>query len=332
MRSLDAAVFGEAMAMFIADEYVPLEEAEHYTMAVAGAEVNVAVGLTRLGYRVGWIGRLGADPLGRHIFKRLRRAGLDTGRVEFDELHPTGFQIKSRVREGDPQVVYFRKGSAASFMAPGEEDDAYIGGARHLHLTGIPPALSESCRRYAYHAIERARAAGASVSFDPNIRPSLWESEAEMRRVLNDLAARADWVVPGLGEGRALTGLVTPEEIAGFYLERGAGMVALKMGASGSALFASSGRYDSPIFPVEVVDTVGAGDGFAVGLIGGMLDGLPLGDVLTRANAVGALAVTARGDSDGLPTREQLNRFLRASGGPDAAVREPSADPAPEPA
>ncbi|SRR5579884_851609 len=126
MKDLDVVVFGEAMAMFIADDYVPLEVAEHYTRAAAGAEINVAVGLSRLGYRVGWMSRLGADPLGRYILHQVQQSGVDTTRVLFEEEHPTGFQLKSRVRTGDPAVVYFRTGSAASHMAPNAEDDVYL--------------------------------------------------------------------------------------------------------------------------------------------------------------------------------------------------------------
>lgn len=309
-KDLDVVLFGEAMAMFIADDYLPLEEANHYTRAMAGAELNVSVGLVRLGYRVGWISRLGADPLGRYLLHQVRQAGLDATRVLFDERYPTGFQLKSRVREGDPTVVYFRKSSAASHMAPNMEDDAYLRTARHLHVTGIPPALSDTCRQYTYHAMEQAREAGMSISFDPNLRPVLWKSEDEMRQVLNDLATKADWVLPGLAEGIVLTGYTTPEDIANFYLDKGAKLVSVKAGVRGSSLFTASARYDSPIFPVQVVDTVGAGDGFAVGIISGMLEGLPLPACLERGNAMGALAVMAPGDQDGLPSREVLDRFL----------------------
>ncbi len=312
MKQLDVVVFGEAMAMFIADEYLPLEEADHYTRAVAGAEVNVAVGLSRLGYQVGWMSKLGVDPLGKYIRNRVQNLGVDTTRVLFDELYPTGFQLKSRVREGDPVVIYFRKGSAASFMAPNAEDDAYLRNARHLHVTGIPPALSSTCRKYTYHMIEQARNAGLSISFDPNVRPVLWKSEQEMRQVLNDIAVKTDWVLPGLSEGRTLTGYTSPADIAHFYLDQGVKLVAIKMGVDGSCLFTHSQRYDLPVFPVEVVDTVGAGDGFAVGIISGMLEGLSPLRCLERANAIGALAVTVPGDMDGLPMREALDRFLQA--------------------
>lgn len=312
MKQLDAVVFGEAMAMFIADEYLPLAEANHYTRAVAGAEINVATGLARLGLHVGWISRLGDDPLGRYILHTVQELGVDTTRVLFDEKYPTGFQLKSRVREGDPEVTYFRKGSAASYMAPEAADDAYLRSARHLHVTGIPPALSDTCRRYTYHAIEQARQGGSTVSFDPNLRPTLWSSEREMREVLNDLAVKADWFLPGLEEGAILTGYNAPEDIASFYLDKGVKLVVVKMGMEGAALFTGEERYDSAAFAVEVVDTVGAGDGFAVGIISGMLEGLDPARCLERGAAIGALAVTVLGDSEGLPDQETLQHFLQA--------------------
>ena len=321
MGQLDVVVFGEAMAMFIADDPVPLDEANHYTRAVAGAEVNVAVGLSRLGLHVGWISKLGTDPLGRYLLNQIRQVGIDTTRVLLDPLHPTGFQLKSQVIEGDPEVIYFRKSSAASYMAPNEEDDHYLRSARHLHVTGIPPALSETCRQYTYHAIEQARAANMSISFDPNLRPTLWGSEEEMRQVINDLAGKADWVFPGLSEGTILTGFTTAEDIAKFYFEKGVKLVAIKLGQLGASLFTPSSRYDLPIFAVEVVDTVGAGDGFAVGIISGMLDGLDPLHCLERGNAIGALAVTVRGDMDGLPTHEILGSFLQAAGSSSSASR-----------
>jgi 2-dehydro-3-deoxygluconokinase len=307
---LDVVVFGEAMAMFIADDYAPLEVAEHYTRGLAGAEVNVATGLARLGYRVGWISRLGVDPLGRFILNQVRYTGINTTRVLFDDAHSTGFQLKNRVQVGDPQVIYFRRGSAASFMSPNADDDAYIRSARHLHVTGIPAALSESCRRYTSHALEQAREAGMSVSFDPNLRPVLWKSVDEMRTVLNDIARRADWIFPGLSEGTILTGYTTPEDVAKFYLDQGVKLVVVKVGTQGSSVFTASERYDLPAFTVQVVDTVGAGDGFAVGIISGMLEGLPLPQCLERGNAIGALAVMSPGDQEGLPVRETLKRFL----------------------
>ena len=333
--SLDVVTFGEVMAMFVAEEPGPLERVARFRRAMAGAETNVATGLARLGHRAGWIGRVGDDPFGRFALAELAASGVDTTAVTLDSDAPTGFQLKSRagggnrsghdastphfVRGGrpapdhcDPEVVYFRRNSAGSRLAPSPATDAYVATAWHLHVTGIPLALSASARDFAFRAVDVARAAGATVSFDPNLRPTLWASPQEMVRVVNEMAARADWVLPGLAEGHLLTGRPDPEGVATFYLEEGASCVVIKNGAHGASAHTAEGRVDQPVFPVQVVDTVGAGDGFAAGLISGYLDGLDLPSRLRRAAAVGALATTSPGDKDGLPTRAELDEVVAA--------------------
>jgi sugar/nucleoside kinase (ribokinase family) len=308
--ALDAVTFGEVMAMFVADEPVPLSRAHRFTRALAGAEVNVATGLVRLGHSCGWMGRVGDDPLGAHAVAELREEGIDLTHVSVDPAAPTGFQLKSRTRDGDPDVVYFRKDSAGSRPAASAAVDAYLRGARHLHVTGIPPALSAQARHFTERAMEVARDAGLTISFDPNLRPVLWAEEEEMVRVVNELACRADWVLPGLEEGRLLTGSGDAESIARYYLSRGVRRVVVKDGNRGAVLVEAGGTHTQSAFDVEAVDSVGAGDGFAAGLISAHLDGLGASRALRRAAAVGALATTSRGDRDGLPGRAALDAFL----------------------
>ncbi|GAB2754192.1 sugar kinase [Sinomonas soli] len=310
---LDAVTFGEAMAMFMACEPGPLHEVTTFERGLAGAETNVAVGLARLGHRSGWIGRVGADPFGTYALETLRAEGVDTRAATVDESAPTGFQLKGLSLGGDPEVRYFRAGSAGSRLAASEAADACIASARHLHLTGIPLALSPSTRAFALRALEVARAHGATVSFDPNIRPTLWASEAELIDATNAIASRADWVLPGRAEGLLLTGRDSADGIADFYLALGASRVAVKDGAAGASLHTAGGRWDHAGFRVSVVDTVGAGDGFAAGFISALLDGLDDAAALERASAVGALATTHRGDRDGLPTRAQIAAFTAAA-------------------
>lgn len=309
---LDAVTFGEVMVMFLAEEHGPLAEVGRYSRTLAGAEVNVASGLARLGHAVGWMGRVGADPLGTYAAAAIRAEGIDVGELTVDPDAPTGFQLKSRADGEDPEVVYFRSNSAGSRLTASDTTDAYIARARHLHVTGIPPALSATARAFTHRAMESARAAGLTVSFDPNLRPVLWPDHDEMIRTLNDLARRADWVLPGLSEGRLLTGAQDAAGIARFYLERGVHRVIVKDGARGHSTLvdAGGGSWRRSVFPVRAVDSVGAGDGFAAGLISAHLDGLDEPAALRRACAVGALATTSRGDRDGLPTRDQLQGFL----------------------
>ena len=152
------------------------------------------------------------------------------------------------------------------------------------------------------------RAAGRSVSFDPNLRPTLWATPELMRESINDLATRADWVLPGMDEGRFLTGETTPQGVARFYRQRGAKLVVVKLGSEGAYFEDASGSGHVAGFPVaEVVDTVGAGDGFAVGVISALLDGLSVPEAVKRGAWIGARAVQVLGDSEGLPTRAELN-------------------------
>jgi len=313
--ALDVITLGEIMAMFVADEPGALASAEHFTRRLAGAEFNVAVGLTRLGHRVGFLTRLGADPFGEFVQARLRELGIDAGQVSVDAASPTGFQLKNRVGDGDdPTVVYFRAHSAARGMGPTTAADAYLARARHVHLTGIPLALGDGPRALAAQAVAAARRSGATVSVDPNLRPALWPDTATMVRTVNDMALQADWVLPGLSEGRILTGQTTPAGVARWYLDRGVQTVAVKTGAAGAELFTQDGLHLlCPPFPVRPVDTVGAGDGFAAGFISAALDGRPIPEWLSRAAAVGAIATTSYGDQEGLPDRAGLHAFLAAT-------------------
>ncbi len=312
MTALDAVTFGEVMGMFVATSPGPLHTVRGYELAQAGAEANVATGLARLGHRVGWVGQVGADPIGRFAVAEMAAEGIDVSLVSTDDAAPTGFQLKSMAQGGDPEVVYFRKRSAGSRLAPSAAADAYLSGARHLHVTGIPLALSDTMRTFAFHAVEVARRAGATVSFDPNLRPSLWASRSEMIAVINEMAAHCDWVMPGLAEGALLTGAAAEAGIVEFYLDRGVKRVVVKDGGNGAAMHTPDGSWRQPAFPLTVVDTVGAGDGFAAGLISAHLDGLDPAAALERAGAVGALATTSPGDKDGLPTRTALGAFLAA--------------------
>ena len=309
-NGLDVVTVGEAMALFAAQQPGALEQAASFARITAGAELNVAIGLSRLGLRAGYVSRVGSDSFGRFLLAALDREGVDRSHVAVDPAHPTGFMLKSRSTDGsDPQTEYFRRGSAASHLGPADNPRDYCAASRHLHLTGICVAISPTARDLVFEMAADARAAGRSVSFDPNLRPSLWPSQQAMLDCLNALAAHSDWVLPGLEEGRLLTGQDSPEAIADWYLERGAQQVAIKLGPQGAFFANARQRGLVPGVPVaQVVDTVGAGDGFAVGVISGLLEGLNLPEAVARGNAIGARVVQFPGDCDGLPNREQLSR------------------------
>lgn len=308
-NALDVITIGEAMAMFVATETGDLAVVEHFMKRVAGAELNVATGLARLGLKVGWVSRVGKDSFGRFVLHSLAKEGIDARGVSEDSRYATGFQMKSKVENGtDPIVEYFRKGSAASHLSPEDFRAEYFASARHLHLSGVAAALSESSYALLEQAATTMKAQGKTISFDPNLRPVLWKSEAEMVEKLNQLAFQADWVLPGIKEGMILTGQRTPEGIADFYLTRGVQAVIIKTGCDGAWYKTAAGEQGAvaAIKVDNVVDTVGAGDGFAVGVISALLEGRTLQQAIRRGNKIGSLAIQVQGDSEGLPTREAL--------------------------
>ncbi len=308
-HALDVITIGEAMAMFVATKTGELSAVDQFMKRVAGAELNVATGLARLGLKVGWVSRVGNDSFGQFVLDTLKKEGIETAGVTLDGRYPTGFQLKSKVTDGtDPIVEYFRKGSAASHLSVEDFNPVWFTAARHLHLSGVAAALSPSSYALLDHAAGAMKAAGKTISFDPNLRPVLWKSEAEMVEKLNHLAFQADWVLPGVKEGQILTGEKTPEGIADFYLNRGVKAVILKTGADGAWFKTVDGEQGAvtAVKVENVVDTVGAGDGFAVGVVSALLEGKTLHQAITRGNIIGSLAIQVQGDSEGLPTREQL--------------------------
>ncbi len=304
-------LIGEPMGLLMAQSEGPLDTATGYTLAVAGAELNVAIGLTRLEHPVSYVTKLGTDPFGKVVLHCLEQNHIDNDCVYYSKTNTTGFMLKSLVSQGDPEIFYYRKGSAASTLSPDDIDRIDFTGYRLFHMTGIFPALSPTTLHASFYAMEKARQAGLTITFDPNLRPQLWESQDDMIKTLNQLASISDYVFPGEGEGEILCKSRDPKVIADFYLNLGVKAVMVKVGSRGA--YVADHQHQALIagFPVKhVVDTVGAGDGFAAGAISGLLEGLSLEECARRGNAIGALQVMSRGDNTGLPTRERLQSFM----------------------
>jgi 2-dehydro-3-deoxygluconokinase len=297
---------GETMVALVADDGLPLDAAVGFRRFVAGAESNVAVGLSRLGHRCRWIGRLGNDAFGRTILRHLRGEGVDV--VAIADPAPTGVLIRDRREAGATEVLYLRRGSAGSRIGPDDIDAGLLQGARWLHLTGITPALSASARGAWNRAAELAVAAGIPICLDPNLRRRLW-SDDEARGVLRGLMPMVALLLPGEDElGVLAEGADTAARCASLLAEfTRLEHIVVKLGPAGSAVYGRGGLIATAgASPTRPIDPVGAGDAFAAGCLAGLLDGLPWQAVLDRANRCGAAAVAVPGDTDGCLRADQL--------------------------
>jgi 2-dehydro-3-deoxygluconokinase len=310
--SADVVTLGEALVALVADEGRPLAAAGTFTPFVAGAEANVAMGLARLDRSVAFIGRVGEDGLGQMVRTGLRGEGVDVRWLTDDPDAPTGALARDRRVFPPCEVVYLRRGSAASRLDANDVAAAgeLITGARWLHLTGITPALSANCRAAVKAALQFARAGSVRVSLDVNLRRRLW-SDDEAAPVLRDVAERCDLVIAGEDEAVLLCGSAAPAVLADRF-----GVEAIvKLGARGAAGYRDGETADDAGISVTPVDVVGAGDAFTAGYLDALLEGVGLPESLRRANACGAIAVAAVGDATGLPNRGELARVL--AGGAD---------------
>jgi 2-dehydro-3-deoxygluconokinase len=297
---------GESMGLLRGDGLGGFEHLAAARIDTGGAEGNTAIGLARLGTPVTWLGRVGADALGRRVAGDLRAEGVDVEAI-VDPDAPTGLMLKSAPRAGATVVDYYRRGSAGSRLAPGDLDRVDFAGCGILHVTGVTLALSDSARATVHEAVARAKAAGALVSFAVNHRSKLWpaaEACAEYERVL----AAADIVFASDDEARMLRPGADPESLARELAEAGPAEALVTLGADGAVASIDGEVHRVAAEPITPVDTVGAGDAFAAGYLAERLAGEGPARRLRTAALTGALACQHPGVWQGAPRRDELDR------------------------
>lgn len=299
------------MISFIPEKKGFLRYGISFAPKVAGAESNLAIYVSRFGHTAGWISRLGEDEFGHLIQNEIRAEGVDTSLVKFVEGGRSGVMFRQMLPGRETSVFYYRNGSAASEMQPEDVPADYIRGARILHLTGITPVLSESCLETVKKAVKTARDCRCLVSFDPNIRKKLW-SGRDYRGILRDLTLEADIVLLGREEADILFGTRKPEEIVSRLFSDGkARYAAVKDGSRGAVVAVPGETVEILPYPCCCEDPIGAGDAFNAGFLSGILEERPIERCGKMGAAAGAMATECVGDTEGCPSRWQLELFLQ---------------------
>jgi fructokinase len=293
---------GEALVDMVA---VPWGEGEAYVPRPGGSPCNVAIGLARLAVPAGFLGRLSTDPFGRLIRKHLQDNGVDTRYLREGREHTTlGFVHDARSAE--VEYSFYAENSADRNLRPGDLPPVLGSDVRALHFGSISMVL-EPAASTLEEFVRRERDARL-VSLDPNVRPLVIDDAAAYRARLEGLVALADLVKLSSADAAWLYPGAPPASVASRWLELGAGLVVITLGPDGGTAFGQRATASAPAPPVQVVDTVGAGDAFTAGSLAwlhqnGSLErscvadlGEPeLRDLLRYANRVSALTCTRVG-------------------------------------
>ena len=320
--------FGETMVQYNARYVGGYREEGEYLEDCAGAESNVAVDLGRLGVpgmEITWVSRLGDDAPGDLILTEL------TGRIrvfasKYVGQH-TGISYLNHYKDGEHVKTYHRKDSAASRLTF-QEVKPHLEESDLLHLTGITPALSETCRETVFDALRYAVSSNLPVSLDLNFRPQLWKAP-EARSVFDEMLEFSSILKLGYDEAETVWAKGwSPAEYARYFQSMNGGLVVLTLGSGGALACDGKDVISHSGFSVEVLDPVGAGDAFVAGLLGGIFRRMRpetfldlasdarrpvLEEALRIANVCGALTCTRRGDTAAMPTVQEVDEFLASN-------------------
>lgn len=303
----DVVAFGEGMIRLSPGHFKRLEQAENLDLHVAGAELNVAVGCSRLGLRAAWVSKLPDNPLGRMVRNKAREQGVATDHICWSGGRVGLYFLEFGATPRNSSVLYDRRDSAFSSIQPGELNwGEILGAAKCLHVTGITPALGASAAEVNLEAMKTAKKLGCQVSLDLNYRSKLWSPD-EAKNTILPLMPYVDILIATAGDSRTMLDVAAPndEELALKLEERFSCEVIAISHREGNSLckcrwsglaHCQGQTVVSRVYDVDIVDQVGRGDAFAAGFLAGYIPKRDISKGLDYAVAYSALKHSMPGD------------------------------------
>ena len=304
----DIVSIGECMIELFSDE--PIGQASTFNKSYAGDTNNVLHMASRLGISCGYITRVAEDPFGDYLLGAWQANSID---VSASKRVPgfTAVHFITLLEDGEREFAFYRKGSAASTMVPEDLDSEYIGESRILHVSGIIQAVSPSCRSTVLQAVQICKERGVLVSYDTNLRPSMW-SAREARDALEEVLPYIDIVFTSYPEETsAVLGVQSEEAAVDFFRDLGVDTVAVTSGKNGAIVADSKNILKAnAIAPKGVSDTTGAGDAFVGGFLHCIVQDMGIGSGLRWGIASAGLKVAGRGGIASQPFRASVERVI----------------------
>lgn len=303
-RTYDLVTIGETLGVFGTNKVGTLINGSAMTFRIAGAESNIAIGMSRLGKSTHWLSVLGNDPVAHVIRRELRAEGVVVSAAT-DPDHPTAVMMKVLRTGSLTSVQYFRENSAFAHSTPDSFDFSGLTQTRCFHFSGISLALGDGPVNAVRTGIEIARRHGALISFDLNYRSTMWDRD-KASSVLGEFIGLADIVFASPDEASLVVPLDDPVAMAQSVRERGAQISVIKLGPDGALAADAETHFTSSAIATPVVDVIGAGDAFASGFLSSWLDDSDLQKALSHGNRAAAFAISAPGDWDNLPNEQEF--------------------------
>jgi fructokinase len=313
----DVVSFGEMLIDFVPTVTgVTLIEAPAFVKAPGGAPANVAVGAARLGLRSAFMGQVGDDAFGHFLAQTLAADGVDLTGLRFTSEARTALAFISLKADGDRDFMFYRHPSADMLLTPELVDERLLHTTRAFHFGSIS-LISEPSRSATLRAVSAAAAAGALISYDPNLRLPLWPSPEAARAGMLSVWPLAQVIKVSEDEVSFLTGQTDLRQAADRLWHPDLKLLLVTLGGAGCAYFTTQANGAVSSFPIDSVDTTGAGDAFMAAMLKGLLDRPELWsreealrEACRYANAAGALTTSRRGAIPALPTAAQVADFI----------------------
>lgn len=315
-RKLDLIAIGRIAIDFNPlDYFKPLSQSKEYRKYLGGSPANVAVGLARLGKKVGFIAKVSDDQFGDYVTDFFVKEGIDVSHVTRTKNgEKLGLTFTEILSPTESSILMYRDGIADLTLAPEDVDEKYIASAKAILISGTALAQSPS-REACLKAMQLAEKNNTRIIFDIDYRAYNWKSKDEIAVYYTAVAEHADIIMGSREEYDLTQAIFAPQmnddQTAEYWFSKRAKIVIIKHGKKGSTAHTFDGqKYNIKPFPVTAFKSFGGGDGYGSAFLYGLFDGKEIMDCLELGSASASMLVAAHGCSEFMPTVKELEKFI----------------------
>ena len=312
--NLDLITVGRISVDLFAEQInTSFSEPQTFHKSIGGSPTNVAVAAARLGHTSAIITKVGGDPLGQYVVKKLQEFGVNTDFVKVAESGLTPVVLASQDPPEDPKIIFHRQPSAPDTqLTLNDIDSATLLGAKIFWVSACALSNGETAKSAIKWLEMRERRAESIIDLD--YRPSFWPSVEAARTGAQEAISHCTIAIGNITECQVALGISDPQAAADDLLNRGVRLAIVKMGGDGGLLATKEARLVIEPLSIKLVCGLGAGDAFGGALVHGLLSGWNLQQIGDFANAAGAYLASELMCSDAMPTIEVLDSFIKTGG------------------